>query len=396
MYNAELLSDRIAAASLERRRNREMQRQDRIFNAKVRTIGIDKEALDSQVNERKKKEQAEAESLKAYAADAVRNDKAACLLDQCQLKDERLLQGAIEDFRLKFQQRWSRREYDLSNPDKIRGQEEIQMLPGLVGEDPDSQGRLKKQQEQLREWSFQQQHELATARHQQRQEGRLQPVLMLDTDTLTASSQNNLCPYLTIAEQQYDQDRVDLDDKALQLQTIEEERRRSVAFATKNFNLTKAAENAEKRWKEWQQQEEDNRTDILNQLQGELLSESQEQGISVLGLPRLSPDSYKGLADEQLQHIINCQQKQIDEKRRIQAEQQQEELQQDRFRVASARTALLMERQQARINKQLRRTQDNTNAQLAEAHHEQTKYLEKVYTNIPDDSYFSQFNTSSR
>lgn len=40
MYNAELLSDRIAAASLERRRNREMQRQDRIFNAKVRTIGV--------------------------------------------------------------------------------------------------------------------------------------------------------------------------------------------------------------------------------------------------------------------------------------------------------------------------------------------------------------------
>ncbi|KAM9570861.1 RIB43A-like with coiled-coils protein 2 isoform 3-T5 [Salvelinus alpinus] len=275
--------------------------------------------------------------------------------------------GGIEDFRLNFQPRWSRREYDLSNPDKIRGQEGIQMLPGLVGEDPDSQGRLKKQQEQLREWSVQQQHELATARHQQRQE-----------------------------EQQYDQDRVDLDNKALQLQKIEEERRRTVALATKNFNLTKAAENAEKRWKEWQQQEEDNRTDILNQLQGELLRESHEQGISVPGLPRLRPDSYKGLTDEQLRHIINCQQQQIDEKRRIQAEQQQEELQQDRFRVASARTALLMERQQARINKQLRRTQDNTNAQLAEAHHEQKKYLEKVYTNIPDDSYFSQFNTSSR
>lgn len=81
------------------------------------------------------------------------------------------------------------------------------------------------------------------------------------------------------------------------------------------FVCSQATENAEKRWKEWQQQEEDNRTDILNQLQGELLSESQEQGISVLGLPRLSPNSYKGLADEQLQHIINCQQQQIDEKR---------------------------------------------------------------------------------
>ncbi|XP_020335462.1 RIB43A-like with coiled-coils protein 2 isoform X1 [Oncorhynchus kisutch] len=243
-------------------------------------------------------------------------------------------------------------------------QDRIQMLPGLVGEDPDSQGRLKKQQEQLREWSVQQQHELATARHQQRLE-----------------------------EQQYDQDRVDLDIQALQLQKIEEERRRSAALATKDFNLAKAAENAEKQWKKWQQEEEDNRTDILNQLQGELLSKSQEQGISVLGLPHLRADSCKGLTNEQLQHVIDCHQQRIEEKS---AEQQKEELHHDRLCVTSARTALLLERRQARINKQLRRTLDSANAQLSEAHHEQKKYLDNVYTNIPDDSYFSQFNTSSR
>uniref|UniRef100_A0A4W5R5R5 RIB43A domain with coiled-coils 2 n=1 Tax=Hucho hucho TaxID=62062 RepID=A0A4W5R5R5_9TELE len=261
--------------------------------------------------------------------------------------DERLLQGAIEDFRLNFQPRWSRREYDLSNPDKVKNQDGIQMLPGLVGEDPDSQGRLKKQQEQLREWSVQQQHELATARYQQRLE-----------------------------EQQYDQDRVDLDIKALLLQKIEEERRRAAVLATKDFNLATAAENAEKRWKKWQQQqEEDNRTDILNQLQGELLSKSQEQGITVLGLPHLRPDSCKGLTNKQLQHIIDCHQQQIEEKR---AEQQQEELHQDQFCVASARTALLLERRQARINKQLRRTLDKTNAQLSEAHHEQLEAFHMI------------------
>ncbi|XP_036833908.1 RIB43A-like with coiled-coils protein 2 isoform X1 [Oncorhynchus mykiss] len=290
-------------------------------------------------------------------------------------------------------------------------QDGIQMLPGLVGEDPDSQGRLKKQQEQLREWSVQQQHELATARHQQRLE-----------------------------EQQYDQDRVDLDIQALQLQKIEEERRRSAALATKDFNLAKAAENAEKQWKKWQQEEEDNRTDILNQLQGELLSKSQEQGISVLGLPHLRADSCKGLTNEQLQHVIDCHQQRIEEKsvhlphlsvclfclfwdvcveqskifsfdnltlleemgwiastmNADQAEQQKEALHHDRFCVTSARTALLLERRQARINKQLRRTLNSANAQLSEAHREQKKYLDNVYTNIPDDSYFSQFNTSSR
>ncbi|KAL0968522.1 hypothetical protein UPYG_G00267960 [Umbra pygmaea] len=366
MYKVELPKDRNAAASMERRRNREIQRQDRIFNARVRTIGIDKDALDYQVNERKKKEATEAESLNAYAADAVLMDQTACLLDQRQRKDERLLQEAMGEFRLNFQPRWSRREYDLSNPDEIRSQEGIQMLPGLVGEEPGYQERLKKQKEQFRDWSIQQQHELATARHQQRLE-----------------------------EQQYDQHRTDLDNKALQLQKMEEDRMRAVALATRDFNMAKAAENAERRRRERQQEQEDNRVDILNQLQGELLSESPEQAVSVLGLARLRPDSYKGLMNNQLQHI-HGQQQQIEEKRRIQVKKQHDEEQQESLRLASAHTALLLERQQAHINKQLRRTLDNTNAQLAEARRQQKNNLEQVYRNIPDDRYFSQFNSSSR
>ncbi|KAJ8002869.1 hypothetical protein DPEC_G00163440 [Dallia pectoralis] len=99
--------------------------------------------------------------------------------------------------------------------------------------------------------------------------------------------------------------------------------------------------------------------------------------------------------NQQLQPTDGRQQ-QIEEKKRIQAERQQEECQQEALRVASARAAILLERQEARINKQLRRTLDNTNAQLTEARQQQKKHLEKVYTNIPDEQYFSQFNTSSR
>lgn len=40
MFNVELLADRIARTNLERRRNKETERQQRIFNAKVRTIGV--------------------------------------------------------------------------------------------------------------------------------------------------------------------------------------------------------------------------------------------------------------------------------------------------------------------------------------------------------------------
>lgn len=40
MNQVELLSDRIAAVQLDRKRNRELQRRERIFNDKVRTIGV--------------------------------------------------------------------------------------------------------------------------------------------------------------------------------------------------------------------------------------------------------------------------------------------------------------------------------------------------------------------
>lgn len=53
------------------------------------------------------------------------------------------------------------------------------------------------------------------------------------------------------------------------------------------------------------------------------------------------------------------------------SEKKKEEEQYDRIRVDSARTALLIERQQARLNKQLRRNLDNTNATLAHTHKQQ-------------------------
>lgn len=48
--------------------------------------------------------------------------------------------------------------------------------------------------------------------------------------------------------------------------------------------------------------------------------------------------------------------------------QREKELQEHHELMTSARAALLLERRQARFNKELRRALDNTNAQLAQAH----------------------------
>lgn len=62
---------------------------------------------------------------------------------------------------------------------------------------------------------------------------------------------------------------------------------------------------------------------------------------------------------------------------RMELEKKQEEEQHDRVRLDSARAALLIERQQARLNKQLRRHLDGTNVKLAETHRQQSVTLRK-------------------
>lgn len=107
-------------------------------------------------------------------ADMRHNSKVACILHNRQMKEKRALETSIATYRRQHQQPVEPQDYDQNDPDraKIREQSEAQMmLPGLVGEDPESSSRLQKQREQLREWLIQQQTEQAAERQQQKLEG---------------------------------------------------------------------------------------------------------------------------------------------------------------------------------------------------------------------------------
>ncbi|XP_060782730.1 RIB43A-like with coiled-coils protein 2 [Neoarius graeffei] len=291
--------------------------------------------------------------------DLIRTDRTACLLESRRKKDEHLLAEAIVKFRQQFQQPSSRREFDLNDPEVLKKQDGVRILPGLTGEDLNIGDRTRRQREQLRDWTLQQQQELDQAKELRR-----------------------------LQAQQYDQSRVALDNRALKLQKMEEEHKRATNIAIKDFNRALAVKLQERKERERRQEEENNRTDILNHLQGELLSENTQRSA------RVRRDCYKGMTPEQIREFTICQQQQAEEKKHVRLKQRYEQLKEDRLHMASARTALLQERQQARINKELRRAVDETNKELAQVQHEQRK--KEVYTNVPDESYFSQFNKCSR
>ncbi|KAF6731264.1 RIB43A-like with coiled-coils protein 2 [Oryzias melastigma] len=317
MQNIELTSERAARLILERRRDREAERRERVFNDKVRTDGD---------------------------ADALHQSRAAGVLQIRRMKQKHELEEALHAFRSQNQQAWTRTEFDLNDPDRWRKMDpsDAQMiLPGLVGEDPTKSSRHQRQKEQLREWLVQQQAE-----------------------------QGDLQGSAGAGGWKYNQSREEILNTAGERLHLQKEQRKEAAIATKNYNLAMIEEK--------HQLKEQNDPDYV---------------LESAAVPGFSPSADVRPPPKTVEQVIRFQKYQIQEKKRLELERKQEEERFDRVRLDSARAALLMERRQARISKQLRRQLDSTNVHLAQTHKQQKPDIERGQI---DESFFSKFNTCSR
>ncbi|KAM6145710.1 RIB43A-like with coiled-coils protein 2 [Phoenicopterus ruber ruber] len=367
------------AAALERRRQRELQRQSRIFNARVRTIGVDKDALDTQVKDRKIQEAAEKARNEELANEMKQNDKIMCMLEERQKNEIRNINKAINEFQKNFQKPETRREFDLSDPQALKKDRPARLsdndprctvsgLQKFMGEDLNYDQRMKFQKEQLREWSLQQQRDWQNALADQK-----------------------------FADDLYDKNRIELDQKTMEHQRKEEENKRAVCAATKDFNRTQAAELAERKKLEKHQKMKDDMDEISSLLQGDLLSENPEQAVSSFGRHRVITDRWKGMNQDQLMAIRYSQQQQVLEKLRLKEEERRRDAEWDRQSIQAARAQLVLERHQQRQNRECRRALDNVNAELSQEQKSKNIYLkEEAYSNFPTAQYYAQFNTTSR
>lgn len=379
MYKLDLPVDYKEAAAIERRRNMEEQRKSRIFNAKSRTIGVDLQALEQQINDKKQQEEYERKRSDAFAADAVRNDKITQLLEKRQQQDEFELNRAVNEFRMLHQQPESRREFDLYDPDYLKKDKParvsdddprcgISSLQKFDGEDLNNKARNQYQAEQLREWALEQQREREQAKKSQEKADRLYELKMKE-----------------------------LDQRAMELQKAEEECRKAINWAQADYNKALAREREEKERLHKQQQLDDNMTEIANHVFGDVLTENPAVAQSAFGPHRVITDRWKGMSPQQLEDIRKQQDLQRIEKERLQQEKKLRDEEFDRQRVAHARAAMLLEREQERKREELNRRLADENRRLAQEQKAHKDFLDKeVYTNPPNASYFMQFNTSTR
>ncbi|NXX47745.1 RIBC2 protein, partial [Tricholaema leucomelas] len=340
---------------------------------------VDKDALDSQVKDKKNEEAAEKARNEELANESKQMDKMMCLLEERQKNEIRNINKAVSEFQKNFQKPETRREFDLSDPQALKKDRPARLsdsdprctvsgLQKFMGEDLNYNQRVRFQKEQLREWSLQQQR-----------------------DWKNALADQKYADYL------YDKNRIELDQKTMEQQRKEEEKRRAVCAAVKDFNRTQASEVAERMNLEKHQKIKDDMDEISNLLQGDLLSENPEQAVSSFGRHRVIPDRWKGMNWDQLMAIRYSQQQQVLEKLRLKEEEHQRDAEWDRQRLQAARAQLLLERQQQRQSRECRRALDSINAELSREQKAKNIYLkEEEYSNVPTEQYYAQFNTTSR
>ncbi|XP_053551470.1 RIB43A-like with coiled-coils protein 1 [Bombina bombina] len=379
MYKVDLPPDLKEAAAIERRRNREQQRQSRVFNAKFRTIGVDVDTLEKQVQEKKQKEEIEKARDEAFDASRQHYDKIAQMLEQEQQAVTRNLDVALEDFRVRHQQPDTRREFDLYDPQGLKKDRPARVcdddprcgpasLQKFAGEDLSEKERAKLQKDMIKKWLTLQNEETQRAEAQQK-----------------------------FADNLYDKKRIELDERAQHLSRMEEECRKAIDMATNNFNEALALEITERRNLEKQQEEDNNFAEIYNHLTGDILTENPDVAVSNLGPQRILTDRWKGMSPEELKAVWNIQEQQRQEKQRLNEEEKQRDAEWDRQRTLAARASMTLEQQEEEFNKELRKRIDSYNEQLGREQRAHLEYLQKeVYTNKPTAHFFTQFNTSSR
>lgn len=379
MYKLDLPVDMRESAAIERRKQRELERQSRIFNASVRTIGVDLHALEQQVQERHNREEQEQRRDAAYAADMTRNDKIIMLMEKRRENDLRALDECVNKFRQEHQQPESRREFDIYDPEGKKKDKParvsdddprcgISSMQKFLGEDLNDVARTKLQQAQLRAWSEQQASERA-----------LEAAKCARADHL------------------HDLKSLELDQRSMQLERDEMDCRRNLNLATKEYNLALARERCANEDDAKRQAQEDNFTEISNQVFSDMLTENPSVATSAFGSHRVITDRWKGMSPAEVNDVRNTQHMQIEESKRIREEEEHNDKQWEDNRLAQAHTAIIMERQQERLRTELNKQQAEENLRLATSQKQRKEYMDKeLYTNDPTSKYFTQFNTSSR
>ena len=361
------------------RRALEVKRLKRIKDPKSRIMGIDTEALAAQVAEKQATAAADRALRMEYDNQRLHQDAQLAYLEQERLRAERTKAQFIDQFRATEQGKEKSREYDLNDPlskkkdlpGRIGDEDSRMSVSGLQkfrGEDLAYAQRIRVQQEELREWSY----ELALKKAEQ---------LAADMARDDAHAKRAL---------EIDQMKLDLEATARMART-------AANVAVAEYQLAQAAAKREREAAAQKAELQDNTEEIQCNLASDMLTENPVVGRSFIAPNRLRPDHYKGMSPAEQVAVIEAQDLQRTQNLVVAATAKADGAAIDAAMEATRRMGAYQDAQVAAMRADMRKQLMEDNLGIAKQQYAGKYHLnEKVYKNALDASFFDQFGTTSR
>ncbi|CAB3225473.1 unnamed protein product [Arctia plantaginis] len=370
--------DRKEAQNRERRRQCELERRSRIFNARNRKIGVDLPFLERQVAEKRAERDDQNRKDLAFAVQMIKDSNLAVVLEAREKEERRRIGEEIDKYRKMYQRLEDRREYDLNDPDVLKKQLPPRASDGepvglssaqkFEGEDLDYEERKKIMADQKNSWLEQQVQERKAAQEERKK-----------------------------AEAAYMMAIKARDDRASELDRMERECRYRLGQANLKYNEALATEKKQLEQVMKAQEEADNTAEMYNNLTSDMLTENPDVAKSALGKDRAIGFMYKGMNQEELKKFYAAQKEQMAAAKAKREAEEKMEAEWQALAKAIQREVARQDITDQRKRREIARQLMEENQLMALQQKEKQKYFnEVVYNNTPTDAYYSQFNTTTR
>ncbi|CAG0883053.1 unnamed protein product [Darwinula stevensoni] len=354
-------------AQRARRRLLEEQRKTRIFDAKKRLIGVDAEALERQIRERREKVEEEKRREEELEESIIASDLTALSLDHQHKRKMRDLERQLAEF-WRDCQGWKREQDDGPGWDPDPSKRGPSSACSFSGEENESSRREAAQRLQEAAWIAAQGSVLQKLRERDSHK----------------------------KEEEEAKER-QIHRRALLLQELETRARRSKDRAIAHFNRQLAEEQRAR--ESWEKQEEwgKEREELMGTAWSDLLMEDPHGARSLYGPRKLLPDRYRGMTPEEVTAIRKMQLLQSQNRKE---ENEREKKEQDSWARRERRQLEEILHRHSQLEKQKRANKEQTaaeNLRLAEQQKKTQEEVNKEFTTFaPSDEFFTRFNTSSR
>ncbi|XP_047439420.1 RIB43A-like with coiled-coils protein 1 [Mugil cephalus] len=377
MYKVDLPVDQ-SIEKVERRRSAETARKARIYNTRLRVMGLDLDTLNQQVQEKKHQQHMEKQRDKAFEKLRKFQDEALLLQDIGEKEKREALHVDLTQYWATHQRMEDSRDADLNCG--LKGAFKITLpeselgpasMHVFQGEDIEEKQRRREQMKKT-ERDLRAQMEDNERRH------------MGDKHREILGSRELVHQDLRGAEQA----------------AMEEECRRAARIALNNYNQALAAERAERLAEQRRREESANLAEMWHTMTSDLMTECAEAAGGQAGGGRpehVLPDRWKGMSSEQLSAIRREREGQRLQRQRQRDAEKIQDASWDLHLLKLSSEAEEEERRAAELRRAQRVQMDQYNRQLAREQQAHQEYLnKKLYTNKPTKDYFYQFNTGSR